>query len=280
MPDTAYVCPACGRGLERDLRELAELADDTPARAAQYGVGARSGGEQPLPFNPDASDRLAAIASTVTTWCRHVAETRGRSLPSGGNRPTAVAAAWLGRHDNVEWLRHRQEAERAFAELTDACRDLRRLVDRKATRRYLGPCGAPQFIEAGDDDDEVGRVVYEIEGPPCTGDVYVREHATTGACDTCGGVVDAAERRMWLDETVRGHAFRIVQIADAFGIKANTISQWVARGRLVPHGHDGEGRPLVNVGEVLDLAAQDAARRATNQAKAARRRDRNESEAA
>jgi hypothetical protein len=79
------------------------------------------------------------------------------------------------------------------------------------------------------------------------------------------------ERRRRLP--ARAHAFRDREIADAYGVNVKTIRTWVTRGHLVPHGHDADGRPLLNVGDVLDLAAADAARRETDRAKRARRRD-------
>ena len=55
---------------------------------------------------------------------------------------------------------------------------------------------------------------------------------------------------------------------------ARSIRSWAKRGQLAQHGEDREGRPLYNLGEVLDLAAADAARREENRAKRARRKER------
>jgi hypothetical protein len=108
----------------------------------------------------------------------------------------------------------------------------------------------------------------------CDGDVYARDGAPVGRCRTCGAEVSTAERRAWLDGEVRARAFRAAEIAQAYDINVNTIRTWAGRDRLTAHGYDRDGRPLYNVGEVLDLAAADAARRETARAERARRKER------
>jgi hypothetical protein len=129
--------------------------------------------------------------------------------------------------------------------------------------------------------------------------------AATGYCHRCGGPVATDERRAWLDGEVRQHAYRAAHIAEAYDISVDTIRSWAARGHLrsywvtpagitaewtEPHldpeleGDERAAReaaiaeelaqrgPRVHyVGDVLDLAAADAARRAGEQAKRARR---------
>jgi hypothetical protein len=142
-----------------------------------------------------------------------------------------------------------------------------------AAQKYLGPCGAWRDHDAVCGcEGAAGCQVPET----CEGDIYARVYADgtvarTGACRTCRATVETDERIAWLDGEVRGHAFRAVEIAQAYGLRANTIRVWATRGVLVAHGHDRDGRPLFNVGDVLDLAAVDAARRVEEQAKRARR---------
>jgi hypothetical protein len=175
--------------------------------------------------------------------------------------PIVKTATWLAGH--VEWMRHRAEADE-FLTAVEACmRLVRGLARGPAAQRYLGPCGAR--IETLSDETSV------LVSRECDGDIYARVGALSGSCRTCGATASALERQAWLDGTVRTHAFRASEIAQAYRVNVNTIRSWAGRGLLVAHGHDGEGRPLFNVGEVLDLAAADAARRATEQAKRARR---------
>lgn len=184
--------------------------------------------------------------------------------------PIARMAQFLAGH--AEWLRHRQEADE-FLNAVDAClRVVRGLARGPSEQKYLGPCGATLCRLCG-----VVNATHVCEGDipvwPCDGDVYAYRGARVGRCRTCGAEVATSEREAWLDAEVRAHAFRDREIADAYGVNVKTIRTWVGRGHLVPHGHDGDGRPLLNVGDVLDLAAADAARRETDRAKRARRRD-------
>jgi hypothetical protein len=175
--------------------------------------------------------------------------------------PIASLAEFLAGH--LEWVRHKPFADEFLNDI-DACwRVVRSLAMGPASQRYLGPCGAAIV----DFDFTTDRSTVDT----CDGDIYAREGAQSGACRTCGARVGVADRRAWLDSEVRQHAFRASQIAEAYGVNVNTIRSWAARGQLVPHGRDSDDRPLFNVGDVLDLAAADAARRATEQAKRARR---------
>lgn len=185
--------------------------------------------------------------------------------------PIETAAQFLTQQ--LPWLRHATDehgqpyAPAVFDAIAECAGRMRSLVDGPAAQKYLGPCGA-----ALTHDNVFGEPIMT----DCDGDIYGRVYADgttarTGACRTCRATVDTDERQAWLDGEVRGHAFRAAEIAQAYGIRANTIRVWATRGVLVAHGHDRDGRPLYNVGDVLDLAAGDAARRAEEHAKRARR---------
>lgn len=143
--------------------------------------------------------------------------------------------------------------------------------------------------------------------PPgeCQGDVYGFRDGEIGTCRTCGARVAQAERLAWLDEQVRERAFRAYEIADAYRISVDTIRSWASRGKLRSYWRtdagltvewvdpvldpklEGEelkkrlgeisdevqarGGRLHYVGDVLDLAAKDAARRETERATRERR---------
>jgi hypothetical protein len=187
--------------------------------------------------------------------------------------PLIAAARFL--QSQLEWMRHATAdngepyAVSAFAEIDWCAGRLRSLVNGPAEQKYLGPCGAPEWVE--NLGGEAG--CRELEGPPCDGNMYVRGDATLGRCSTCGATVSRQEREAWLDGEVRGWAFRAVEIEDAYGINANLIRQWAtpARNLVQVHGHDREGRALYLLSEVLDVAATQAAKRAEAQAKRARK---------
>jgi hypothetical protein len=184
--------------------------------------------------------------------------------------PIARMAQFLAGH--VEWIRHRQEANE-FLSAVDAClRVVRGLARGSSERRYLGPCTAR--IEALSDETGV-RVSEE-----CPGHIYAHIGAQTGRCDNadCKAAVAVGDREAWINELARSYAFTDSEISDAYRINIKTIRTWRDRGQLLPHGFDGYDKrgnpcPTYNVGDVLDLAAADAARRETDRAKRARRRD-------
>jgi hypothetical protein len=246
------------------------LVDTAPAARDIAQGQSRGGGEggasgkpeSRLPLDLAVTAKLDAVQGEMTTWARHVAEER-YSGPQGhvGEDPIVVAARYLAA--NVEWLRHRPEVDEAYAAIELCARVVRGIVRGPAAQRFLGPCGA-HWTEWNPDGTP-------LDAGYCEGDVYARDGAASGRCRTCGAEVDTAERQAWLDAEVRSRAFRAAHIAEAYGIRPNTIRKWAERGKLTAHGTDRDGRPLYNVGDVLDLAVADAARRETRRNERERR---------
>jgi hypothetical protein len=187
--------------------------------------------------------------------------------------PLIAAAQFLSAQ--LDWLRHATDeqggpyAAGVFAEIRDCASRMRATVEGPADRRYLGPCGAWR------DHDSVcgcegaaGCSVPET----CEGDVYARDGAPAGRCRTCGTQYQRAERQDWIDTLRRDWLYHASEITEAYPeIKANTVSKWYSRGLLASHG-EHNGGPLFKVGEVLDLAAGDKARREEIRAERDRRR--------
>lgn len=306
LPRAAYEGHACGSCVDRARSRLITIAGLAPdARAVAAGLvrlGAVGGGGHGKPgsrppINLGATDTLHAIQNALTAIARDIAETRGSQFVStafDGHEapdPLAEAAMWLT--GSLEWVRHAIDdqgnpyAVTVFAEIGECASRIRGIVNGPAAQRYLGPCGAPARINACPSTPPGGtcRVWIQAGGtricpdgecadepdPTCDGDVYGRVGAHVGHCRACGAGVDQDERRAWLDDEVRQHVFRAAHIADAYRVNVKTIRSWHLRGRLANHGHDDAGRPLFNVGEVLDLATEDADRRETERAKRERR---------
>lgn len=211
--------------------------------------------------------------------------------------PIIAAARFLQAH--LDWLRHRSatEIQECFADIAAAARVVAGIARGPSEQKYLGPCGAigpgpkpcceihnEHCEPPGDlccyECTEAAHDMFPIphaDGSrcvlaPCDGDVYGRPDAATGTCRTCGATVNQEQRRIWLDEEVRAYAYTPSEITQAYPeIKRNTINQWASRGRLTAHGHDGNGRARYNLGDVLDLAAAEAARRESARAERERR---------
>ncbi|BCJ45335.1 hypothetical protein GCM10010168_86040 [Actinoplanes ianthinogenes] len=174
-----YVCARpCAQSLAEDLVGAAGHAEDAwtvIARQTRYGGGSRGGSVDASPGDFTASAKLAPIAAAVGGWTRIVAEETGRRpvwrvmagplCPPTGQRcahgscealrrrepPPALALelAWLARQ--VGWLRQHPAADEAFRDLTHACHQLTRLVDRPAEKELVGVC-------------DCGKVLYAVEG--------------------------------------------------------------------------------------------------------------------
>lgn len=272
LADGAYVCDRCA---SQAAQKLAEIAEVSPAardvanglsRRSQGGASGKPGSR--LPLDLTAMAKLDSVQNALGTWVRVIVEERGvypPGLPHGFD-VIPHGARFLAEH--TEWFRHRAFADEYLTDVEACLRIVRSIARGPADQKYLGPCGA-DVVRA-----EIVGDQWESEVVVCEGDVYGRVGAQNGTCRTCGAVVDQDQRRAWLDDEVRSHAFRAAHIAEAYGINVKTIRSWAERGHLLAHGHDRDERPLYNVGEVLDLAAADAARRETNRAERARRKER------
>jgi hypothetical protein len=292
-PD-GYACAGCaGRAIGK-LVTIIDLAPDARLVAAGLvrrgnGFGSNKPGSRP-PLNDSATDVMDEIQNTLTTLARDIAEARGREVPHSLRAdPIVVAARWLA--GQVEWLRHaidgaEPRAVRAFDEIAVCAGRLRGIVNGPGEQKFLGPCGYVFQVDVTSLDREPETEF--VDGKVCDGDVYAYRGARVGRCRTCGAEVATSERQAWLDGEVRSHAFRATEIAQAYAINVKTIRSWAterpevrnadsklvrsaAPARLRPHAHDRDGHPLYLLGDVLDLAAADAARREGNRSRRSRR---------
>lgn len=289
----AYVCPLCGEVLVECLARIVDLAPEvetTIVKLAKHGGQPGPGsGERPLPWNDSAVIRSAAIGNTVSTWARHVSESRGIEIPRPKRvvlgptcrtgigckhwscdrirfRPATLgvvaAAGWLARQDNVRWLRHRQEGPEAFTALQGAARALEGLVGRPPELQYRGVCltGVGELDEAGD----------EIL---CQAQLYARKGARLVVCRDCGAEHDGDYRRKFLldqakDQLLHAEAMaRALTAMEIEGVTAGRVRGMARHGRITAHGTDSADRPIYRVSEVLDVMAEQARAEAEKVAK-------------
>ncbi len=234
--DMSYLCDREGDRLRLELERVALVAGEamtTIAKQARIGNGGRrTDPEVPLPVNLAAAADHDAAVNTLTTWARHVHEESGRPLPEVDGHPLAGLAAWLA--DQLDWLRHRPEAEEAFDEIGDACRVLVRVVDRPAERIIVGQCGCGEYL-------------YAVRG---------REYVT---CSGCGTTYDVEAARDLLRESLDQRlctAAEIALLAAYLGLAGkrdairNKITVWAGRGLVVRHS-EIRGEPAYVFGEVV-----------------------------
>jgi hypothetical protein len=85
MADTAFACAPCG--VDRPARQLHLIAETAPAardvaqRQVKWGDAGGGASEIALLINLAAMQRLDEVQNTLTTWARHISETRGVPLP-------------------------------------------------------------------------------------------------------------------------------------------------------------------------------------------------------
>lgn len=83
-PD-GYACSSCAYRAGDQLHEIADMAPaarDVAHGFARRGSGGGSGKPgSSLPFDLGATAKLDAVQAELTTWARHIAETRGVPLP-------------------------------------------------------------------------------------------------------------------------------------------------------------------------------------------------------
>lgn len=296
VAEEGLACDWCTGRAAAQLETVIELGP--PAALVAAGLarvgGAGSGSSKPEsrpPLNPEATDKLTEVKDGLDGLTAAIARRRNLRPPAPGARdPRVVAARWL--LAELPWIRHALTdqgspyAIEAYAEIRDCASRIRGILDGPAAQKYLGPCGAEietcgvGWIDDGDHwscdlpSDHAGEQheFRDQDLPPCDGDVYGRPNAEKGRCRTCGAEVDQGERRAWLDDEVRQYSYTPSEITDAYpSIKRNTINQWAARGRLIAQSRDWTGRARYNLGDVLDLAAADAARRESARATRGRR---------
>lgn len=250
--DTATICTHCGITTPathlQSLNTHMEAAFDKALGTARTGGNGRPTGKpgSRLPLDLAATQRVDAVNALLASWVRRIRwERTGNTNHTDGLHPQALA--YLAA--NLEWMRHRLDAPHLYTDIAASERVIRQLANGRPERRYLGPCS------------NITNMAN------CPGDIYANHGATHGTCNTCRATVRTADRRAWLDDLVRDYAFTAADIAGAYPIPRNTINQWHTRGRLTPHHWDHNGHPHFTLGDVLDLAAEAAARRAQRKAR-------------
>jgi hypothetical protein len=237
-----HVCQRCCDRLSVALGDVGALwveLDLVLTRQARYSDPEGRGGDKALPFNPTASELGWVLRNTLGTWCRLIAEERGRILPTT-DTPAAVAG-WLLHHTG--WLRHHRAGAEAVEEITSAVDQIRKAIDRPPGRWFAGPC------------DECERDLYALDG------------AASVHCRDCDLIYDVGARREWLLEQANDQLATAAELARAVSwlgtepLTAERVRKWAERKRIVAKGHAnhrGNQIPTYLVRDAIELMAQDA----------------------
>lgn len=159
---------------------------------------------------------------------------------------TNCLAAWLGIHQR-EIRRHEAVGE-LWQEIHDLVEQVRRIVDRRPDRQYLGMCSEPLM------NDGYGQPYL------CNADLYAIDGRATVDCRACGARHHVEHRRKVLLDAVDdqlGTASEIARALAAYAdveLKVERVRKWYSRGQIAQYApRDGERWPRYRVGDVREL---------------------------
>lgn len=291
------LCRSCVDRLVADLRDVEALVDELLLAITRADRLERHGRPDPdaerrtldrpelgtavgvLPYREDPSEVGRDLHAVLTTWIRHLCETRGVPIPElvpvrvfGSRlrpvgtfrfpgRETVEAALWLARHPDT--IAGDEAAAELESEVRDAIARTRRSRDVDELQ-YLGPCSCSPTLAvnwcARDADvcDCGGRHGQQV-------DLYAKRQADFVTCASCGARWDTADRREWLLERVedqldtaaglsRALADLAANLLDGKKLTDSMIRGYAHRGAITPHPPhplDAKRLPRYRVGEVM-----------------------------
>jgi hypothetical protein len=251
------LCARCQQTLSVSLVNVAAYFADVdkirPGQRVKVRSAYRSTPPPPATPQPDPiSNALNDTAAKVFGWARNVEDDRGVTAPLSS---VVLCAGWLEAHvatiATLEW------AAECLREIRDCERDLKRILDRADTGKYVGVCG-----------NEIGREDIDGEAVPvtCERHLYLPPTANWVTCPECGRSWDGEQRQeamlaMARDELapIRVIAGVVVHLTEESSVERLTrsIENWVQRGRLQDYGvrvMEGRPRRVYRIDDVLRLA--------------------------
>lgn len=168
-----------------------------------------------LPIDLHVSDLMAEIDTLGWTRCHELMmETDDvASMPSTPEARLRLMAERYG-----HWVTGEERMALEFCDqVSDHRERVRKVLERPAPPRYVGPCSAGE----------------------CTGDLYVAEGKDGGTCRTCGTEWLGPDQRAYVGKEMAERLMTQTEIRRALTILGmpvpeGTIKTWVHRGRLKP----------------------------------------------
>lgn len=251
-----YLCTECLGGLSGDVEHLAwiwdqlELTETRQGNTAKDRVRCSSGGSQPLPWVPQASDAATSLAAVVMTtaralWCFTSTTPPLSHDPLRERDPIRPVIGWLAL-EYVAFTRCAQ-AGQLLAAIDSATERAMLVIDHPADRVFLGRCG------------------HQVKNVVCTAELLAEQGDRDVVCWKCTAHHDVAERQDEMMYRARGyvtHSGRLASLLTLMGIPiaASTIRGYASKRGLRTVYTDRLGRPCYRVGDVMNLRMTSFAR--------------------
>lgn len=264
-------CQACGAKSQLFLcrphtDELGELFDGLPRLIdflqdavlgrTRLGTPQRRhrGDEQPMRYNPKASELYSDACNTLTTWLRHVAEQHGIDTPLLDTN--AEVCKWMSRH--VYSIAADEAAGECFAEMVDLSERIEHAINRPEPPRLLGPCitdPVPEEVmqarrDAGERDTRCGRALT------------AKRTAKEVTCTQCHRTHDIS---VVIEQLLNESGATLITVRELVdwvlpqlgeNVPLKTLERWIREGKVPVGGFNREGAQMVLLSDVRNVRAQ------------------------
>lgn len=196
--------------------------------------------------NAKASRLQAAATNTLTTWVRHLCETRGIDVP---RMTAAECAQWLAKHSHA--IASDEAAKECHDDIVDLTDRIRRIVNRPSPPVFCGPC--PTLLT----DEERAKLIDdgEEDREECHTRLYAPPKADQVTCPRCGFEYDVKELQAWCWDNCDDKSFTLVQLCHVVlpplghVMKHRTLQRFVRKHEIMPTGQHAHV-PTYQLGQV------------------------------
>jgi hypothetical protein len=267
-----------------------EWLEDARLGRTRLGESSRQSGEKNSPlvvrlgadydWKNSPLERLRLFHNTMSTWIRHLCESRGtvfqpvQSVPVWFVGPLRVGWRRLARDyhatsmDCAEWLANHVDAiacdpaaAELFTEVKEAVEAIDLSVNRPKPKRFCGQC--PTIIH-----QENCRIKEPHNHPHICGTALMADHKFINGqyvedvevmcpiCKTAHNVQRLFDQAIDDSDDMSftiSELFKTILPAVCEYVPLRTLQHWVTRGRLVPTGFDADGEPRFLLADVREL---------------------------
>lgn len=154
---------------------------------------------------------------------------------------------------NVHLIAKHEAAGLCYRDITQAVTNIERLINRPIPPQFLGRC--PIVLT-----NNYGDKVCDTDLQAARDERYVQ----CSSCHTTHDIRELLDKQLEYAEQLSftlSELYKTILPINREYVPLSTLRHWIARGRLVPTGHDADGEPrylLANVRELRDAKPQKA----------------------